>query len=131
MKIITRGLRFLGLIVGANFLSGCVTQPEPYYYWGQYEQVVREIYVAPGNADPLQQIEKLSKDLQEAQNNGKPVPPGVYAHLGFVYSIQGEINSSITAFEKEKQLYPESTVFIDGMMQRAFGKKTKDDDNES
>ncbi len=78
------------------------------------------MYAEPGTADPVMQIEKLTADLQQAESIGKPAPPGLYAHLGFMYAMNGDVSQAETAFNEERELFPESAVFIDGMMKRAL-----------
>jgi len=80
------------------------------------------MYVEPGSADSSLQILQLNEDIEMAESSGKPVPPGVYAHLGFMYAIEGSVTASNDAFSEEKIRFPESAVFIDGMMDRV--KKT-------
>ena len=99
-------------------LSGCGPKKNM-YYWGQYERLIHDAYVKPGSADPATQIEKLTADIQQAEAQGKRTPPGVYAHLGFLYATQGKDSQSKSAFMEERTLYPESEVFIDGMLNRA------------
>lgn len=108
---------FFSFIVFA-FLSGCVSHNTT-YYWGSYEQLLYDIYMAPGSADPLTQVEKLTTDISQAESKGKPVPPGVYAHLGMAYASLGNIGEAMAALTTEKTLYPESAVLIDGMIDRA------------
>ncbi len=103
-------------------ISGCATQKE-LYYWGEYEDLIYDSYVRPGSADPLTQIEKLTADIQKAEANGQKVPPGIFAHLGYLYAVEGNESLSREAFEREKELYPESTVFIQGLLDRASGKE--------
>lgn len=100
-------------------ISACVPQREPLYYWGNYESLIYNTYVKPGDADPQKQIDLLTEDIQKSENNGKPVAPGIYAHLGFMYATQGNIKQAENAFLEEKKLYPESAVLIDGMLKRA------------
>lgn len=101
------------------FLSGCAaTQPE-IYHWGQYEKIIHDSYVKPGSSDTLTQIEILNVGIQQAENNGKKVPPGIFAHLGFLYATQGNASESKSAFLEEKTRFPEAAIFIDGMMTRA------------
>lgn len=100
-------------------LAGCASNKN-LYYWGHYEPLIYDMYVKPGKADPGTQIEKLTGDIQKAQGRDKTIPPGVYAHLGFMYAIQGNLGRAEEAFNEEKALYPESVVFIDGMMDRAI-----------
>lgn len=106
--------------VSTLMLTGCVTTQPDMYYWGEYESIIHDSYIKPGSIDTLTQIQKFNRDIQQAENNGKKVPPGIYAHLGFLYAIQGNVAESKAAFLEEKTLFPEATIFIDGMMKRAM-----------
>jgi hypothetical protein len=106
-------------IICASFLSGCATKPNM-YYWGEYEGLIYSMYIEPGTAEPDVQIEKLKNDIQHAQEQSKKTPPGIYAHLGFMYAADGNMALAKDAFIQEKALFPESAKFIDGMMARAF-----------
>ena len=105
------------------FLAGCATNQNTLYYWGEYETLIHDMYLEPGTADTNTQVQKLTADIQKAEANGKAVPPGVYAHLGFMYALLGNLGLSEDAFNEEKARFPESTVFIDGMMKRAMKNK--------
>jgi hypothetical protein len=102
----------------AGLLSGCAHQKPPLYHWGEYENLVYDMYVNPGKADPGTQIVELSEDIQQASALGQRVPPGVHAHLGYMYYIQGNPDEARHEFLIERELFPESKVFIDGMLQR-------------
>lgn len=106
------------IVFGLILMTGCVANKDM-YYWGEYEQLIQDAYVKPGSADPQTQIEKITTDIQKSEALGKKVPPGVYAHLGFLYAVQGKDSQSKAAFLEERNLYPESSTFIDGMMRRA------------
>ena len=80
-------MRAAGGLLVVLALAGCATGP--LYEWGHYEDLVYEMYVQPGKADPAVQVEKLSRDVAEAETKGRLVPPGVYAHLGYMYLLQG------------------------------------------
>ena len=99
-------------------MTGCVTTTEK-YYWGSYEHLLYDMYNKPGSADPGLQIDQLTQDIQRSQDAGKLVPPGVHAHLGFMYALVGNAEQSHAAFLQEKNLFPESAVLIDGMIERA------------
>lgn len=105
-------------LLSAAALAGCATNKEM-YYWGEYEQLLYNAYVKPGSADPQTQIEKLTADIQKAEALGKKTAPGINAHLGFLYAVEGKDSQSKAAFMEERDLYPESAIFIDGMMERA------------
>jgi hypothetical protein len=106
-------------VIACSILSGCATGPQDQYYWGQYESLINDMYVNAGQATPVVQIEKITQDIQQAENQGKPVPPGVYAHLGFMYSLEGNVGAATEAFNEEKSLYKDSQILIDGMLERA------------
>ncbi len=96
--------------------SGCVTAAPPIYRWGSYEALVYQMYAQPGKADPPTQVERLSRDIAEARANGERVPPGVHLHLGYMYWLQGNAASAQQEMELERQLFPESTAFVDHML---------------
>lgn len=116
MRAITTARALLLLIVLTA--TGCAVKPD-HYYWGHYEPLIYDMYLRPGSADAPTQIEKLTTDIGQANSLGRPVPPGVYAHLGFMYAIAGNIAKAEESFNQEKALYPESEVLLDGMMKRA------------
>lgn len=89
------------------------------YYWGSYETLIYDMYHKPGNAQPEVQIQKLQRDIQYAHDKGYKVAPGIYAHLGFMYASLGNKTAAEESFNREKALYPEAAVLLDGMMERA------------
>lgn len=106
------------LTIAALLLSGCASN-KPLYHWGSYEQLILSSYTEPGRAEPLVQIEKLTTGIEQAQANGQKVAPGIFAHLGLMYAELGRVAQSMAAFEQEKLHFPESAIFIDGLMERA------------
>jgi hypothetical protein len=74
------------------------------------------MYADPGDAQPGEQIDELSEDIATAEAKGRVVPPGVHAHLGYMYLQQGNAMASRAEFETEKRLYPESAVFMDRLL---------------
>ena len=97
--------------------TGC-SQRSTIYDWGRYEQLVYQMYAKPGKADPGTQIVKLTEDIGRTEGRGRRVPPGVHAHLGYLYYTQGQADLAAEQFQIEKELFPESTVFIDGIRAR-------------
>ncbi len=98
-------------------LAGC-TQSQLMYRWGNYESVVYDTYFSPGEADPGTQIAKLTENVERTLAEGKLVPPGVHAHLGYLHYSQGRVDVAREEFLIEKELFPESTAFIDGVLRR-------------
>ena len=123
MKIAVKKFR-LALIgsLAILFISGCQQKPDM-YHWGSYEQLIHDMYIEAGSAEPQTQILSLNTDIQYAAEHGLKTPPGVYAHLGFMYAANGEMQMAMASFEEEKKLFPESAKFIDGMIKRAMKDK--------
>ncbi|PCI49503.1 DUF4810 domain-containing protein [Thalassolituus oleivorans] len=103
-------------------LTGCAGKKE-IFYWGEYEGLVYDMYINPGSADTTTQISKLTTDIQKAEAKDMPIAPGINAHLGYMYVLEGDIGQAKAAFLTEKTLFPESASFIDGMMSRIDGVK--------
>ena len=118
-----KGLTFK-LIAGTFvvLMSGCVSN-NTQYHWGEYESLVYKGHVSPEEVPPIVQIDILEADIVKANAENKPVPPGVYAHLGLMYAAAGQKDLALTSLTKEKELFPESSAFIDGLIKRASDNK--------
>ena len=101
-------------------LTGCNANQE-IYHWGGYQNSIYNMYVNPGESTPAIQIDQLSTDIQQAQNKGKRVPPGLYAHLGMMYAAEGMSLRAKEALLKEKELYPESHTLVDTLLANMEG----------
>ena len=110
-----RRLHWLLVLPAAAILSAGCASPDV-YYWGHYEALVYATYEKPDKAAPERQAELMEEDLQKAASANKPVPPGFHAHLGYVYYQMGKLDLAQKEFEAEKNLYPESTVFMDRLL---------------
>lgn len=106
------GLLLIGLLV-----SGCATPEPTLYRWGIYEQIMYKAYGDDGS-DPVNDAIELAQDMARTEAEGALVPPGARVHLGYLYFSQGNLNEARALFEKEREIFPESTAFIDGMLER-------------
>ncbi len=113
-----RVLKLTTLVLIGVVIIGCESTSS-LYYWGSYESLIYEMYHKPGKAPPEVQIQKLQRDIQYAQSKGYKIAPGIYAHLGFMYAALGNKTAAEESFQREKALYPEAAVLLDGMMERA------------
>jgi hypothetical protein len=116
-------MKYIYIILYFSFLIcitlfGCKTTTGDIYYWGKYENVLYETVIKPGNATRLTGIMHLKELLDKANAKGKYVPPGVHAHLAYLYYMDGNYNEMMIHFQNEKKLFPESSVFIDGILKR-------------
>jgi len=108
----------LVVVIALAALGSACAQPTSLYRWGEYESLVYDMYMRPGKADPTTQIAKLNEDIERANAEGQRVPPGLHAHLGYLYYGQGQLDAAYEQFTIEKTLFPESTVFVDGVLAR-------------
>ena len=97
-------------------LGGCATPTA--YHWGEYEEQVYLMYAAPDQATAEVQVEVLESDFEKASSKGKPVAPGIRAHLGFLYFQLGRKTEARQAFEAEKLAFPESTQLMDRFIRK-------------
>lgn len=99
-------------------LGGCAGGPPPLYRWGIYEDQMYAAYKNPGESDPITAATRLAEDVERTEAEGLAVPPGVHAHLGYLYYSHGDLQLARTHFRRERALYPESATFIDGLLSR-------------
>ncbi|GAB3672553.1 DUF4810 domain-containing protein [Salinisphaera aquimarina] len=116
-----RSLVFLGvLLLTALTVTGCASQgKQPLYRWGGYQSLIYQQYVKPGTAEPGIQVDKLSADIERTQAEGKRVPPGEHAHLGYMQYQIGNTDQAVQEFQVERNVYPESATLMDRLINRA------------
>lgn len=100
-------------------LTGCASQQsQSLYRWGEYENLIYTMYKRPGEAEPGRQVQQLSADIERTEAEGKQVPPGVHAQLGYMQYMQGNAGEAAEQFAIERRLYPESTTFMTTFIER-------------
>jgi len=103
-------------------IAGC-QETAPKYRWGIYENHLHRNYVHGSETNPLQSARNLHKDINGTLETGDIVPPGQYAHLGFLYYQANEISMAIDFLNKEKSDYPESAAFVDTLLKNIQAKQ--------
>ncbi|MEK6298391.1 MAG: DUF4810 domain-containing protein, partial [Paraburkholderia tropica] len=71
-----------------------------------------------GQKSPQEQIDALEKSLQEIRAKGNKTPPGFHAQLGLLYANVGNDTQAMQEFDAEKNLFPESTTYMDFLMKK-------------
>jgi hypothetical protein len=98
-------------------LAGCATNSTPpLYQWTGYEPQVYEYF--KGTSAPQAQIQALENALEKIRAKGEVPPPGFYAHLGMLYASTEKYQQAEEAFAAEKQLFPESSTYMDFMLKK-------------
>ncbi len=100
-------------------LAGC--QSSALYEWGPYEDSVHALCTDFVESDPVEELAGLDLHVSRLAEEDRVPPPGVHAQLGYLEYLAGNADAAVRHFEAEKTLYPESTVFIDGLLRRMGG----------
>lgn len=105
------GTNFTAILLFGGLLAGCGEPARSIYYWdgalqtSLYEYLIDEY-------EPQAQIAKLQDSLQKIYETNSAVPPGLYAHLGLLYSNLGNTAQANAYFGKEVQSFPEAKAYI-------------------
>lgn len=110
-------MRVLLVVFCTTFLLGGCKTTEPLYYYGAYQETVYS-YFKGSEVGVSQQIEILEGVIEQARGKGKPVAPGVHAHLGMLYFETGNAGLGRASFEQEKALFPESATYLDFLLNK-------------
>jgi len=110
----------IGRVVAAALmlLGGGCGGSKGLYDWGPYEASVYALCHDFTDEDLLAQIEALNAHVEGLRAEDRLPAPGVHSHLGYLEYLAGNADAAARNFEAEKDLYPESTVFIDGLLRR-------------
>ncbi|BDT69964.1 hypothetical protein os1_41560 [Comamonadaceae bacterium OS-1] len=106
-------------LLGLALLTGCATKVPTLYQWGSYQDQIYTQYAEPGKVPVDAQIAAMEADLQKTDLQARKPPPGYLAQLGYLYFQAGKPGQAVQSFEAEKSLFPESTVYMDLLIQHA------------
>ena len=99
------------------FLSSCGTTS--LYNWSSYTNDTYQ-YVKKGDDESsgklLETYQKIIDDQQKTVR--QTVPPGIYGDYGYFLVKAGKIEEGKEFLNKEKELYPESALFIDSILKK-------------
>jgi len=103
------------LVLASLSAGGCV---RTYYDWRNYERSILRMYKEPEDFDLAEEIEILAKDVEKTNRKGRRVPPGVMAHLGYLYYLAGDDRAAEAHFRTERELFSESEILMDTLVAR-------------
>ena len=109
-----RPLLLAGLL--AVVLTGCANRPQPLYHWGSFQD--QQYAYFKGDKGPEEGIQELEKIREEAKSRGKPVPPGLQAHLVMLYGQAGRTDLFEQNLQAERQQFPESSAYVDFLLKK-------------
>lgn len=107
--------RYVLLAATVCMLSACSSQM---YAWGPYEDSVLNTLHDFRDEDLLAEIDRLESFEADLREEDRRPPPGLHAHVGYLQFLVGNADAMRRHFAAEKAFYPESAVFIDGMLER-------------
>lgn len=96
---------------------GCA--PKQMYYWGNYSDTLYAYKKNSNDETLLKHMQELNKIVEKSNKRNNRVPPGVYGELGYLYLKTNKTKEAIEYFKLEKQLYPESTILMDRLIQKS------------
>ena len=101
--------------------AGCA--PQKMYYFGNYSNTLYSFEKNQNDESLLKHKQELETVITESESRNLPVPPGIYAELGYI-NLKSNNNSkeAIRLFQAESQLYPESRHLMDRLIQSATSK---------
>lgn len=101
----------LGLIT----LQGCA--PSKHYAWGKYDESLYTHYKSPQDREAF--VANLKTVVLESEQEGKLVPPGIYAEYGYALMEEGHNQEAVNYFKKERAKWPESDILMEKMIRVA------------
>lgn len=107
--------RILGLAAVAALATAC--GPKTRYHWGDYDGALYRHYSSPQDRDAW--VESLKTTIEQAEQLGEKVPPGICAEYGYALFEEGQAQQAVPWFQREKDTWPESNVLMEKMIRNA------------
>ncbi|MGI6523977.1 MAG: DUF4810 domain-containing protein [Bdellovibrionota bacterium] len=85
------------------------------YYWPTYSSVVKEQVLTPEQFDSEKNATLLIEDY--AKRGDAVTPPGVNIYIAYLLIMNGKLEEAKKYFIKEAELFPESKVWIDNIIE--------------
>lgn len=97
--------------------AGC--QDNHLYSWGTYEGSIRSMYADRGTGfKPQEEVARLAGEVRKTVEENRKVPPGKYAHLGYLCYVSGDMKAARSYFDAEKAAFPEGGKLVDRFVER-------------
>ena len=119
MRKIYIGVLFTALC--CLIFTGCA--PKKMYYFGNYSNTLYSFENNQNDESLLKHKQELETVITESESRNLPVPPGIYAELGYINLKSNNSKEAIRLFQAESQLYPESKHLMDRLIQSATSKE--------
>ena len=110
--------KLLGLFLTILLLTSCTTTTS-LYSWGNYVDASYIYYTKQTREAAEALLKRYQNIINKQKGSRKVVPPGIYAEYGFMLIQTGKRDEGIINLKKEIELYPESKVFIERIINQA------------
>jgi len=107
--------RLIVIVVTGSLLLLGTACSKNIYHWGQYENSIYRMHKKTADYNNQAEIEILVREIEKTLTKGLLVPPGLYMHVGYLVSLEGDKEEALKYFELEKVNFPESATFVDGI----------------
>lgn len=97
--------------------SGCAGGATTMYHWDGYDQRLYQHYKHPQDRDAW--VQALREIVREADEEGRRVPPGMCAELGWALLEEGLAVEAVAWFRREQAQWPESRELMEKLVRNA------------
>jgi hypothetical protein len=101
----------LTVVSAALCIAACA--PNTKYTWNNYDESLYRYYK---NASNRAEYETALTEIVHRATREQPVPPGIYAELGYIRLENNDPVEAVRYFELERNTWPESATFMTRMI---------------
>lgn len=112
----------LAVLLSGLFFAAC-TPPQRMYYFGNYSQTLYSLEKNNNEETLKNHKQELESIITESGVRSLPVPPGIFAELGYLNLKANSAAEAIRLFQAESELYPESKQLMERLIQSAKAKE--------
>lgn len=109
----------------ALLLGGCKST-NTIYYWGDYSDTAYSYKHEPSEKTLNEHKEVLLEIIEKSSSKNKKIPPGIYAELAKIELDLNNIDGAMQLLEKERSLFPESTILVETIKKMISQKEVSD-----
>jgi hypothetical protein len=107
----------LAAAAAASVGGAACTPRSALYDWDGYDDALYLHYKQPQDREAW--VAALKTAVLAAEQEGRRVPPGLYAEYGYALYEEGVYPQAIAYFQKEREQWPESRFFMQKMIRNA------------
>ncbi len=103
---------FILAILSVLILSSCASTRQTIYNWDS--NYIDSVYnMLNDKSNVSEEIKNIERYVNDTNQKNIKVAPGVYAHLGLLYSKLGNKGKAMSYLDKESKAFPKVSKYID------------------